>query len=234
VLSVVGELRGAFSNLESLFASLKNNRDVEEIEVFLADVEIRERFYSTLRNFGRALHKALSSDAVCNEIGDELERCKKAFAFFSKIRRDVKIRYADALDGKEYEPMMQNLLDNHLRVKDLKRITEPVDILKREDFERELGFLASPRAKAEAIANRLTKSIKLQREKNPAYYDAFSKRIADALDAYKNKTIADAQFLEIMNAILRIIATNARKSSIRRRLTIRPTRRRFTARFCRR
>ncbi|MBQ7112049.1 MAG: type I restriction endonuclease subunit R [Thermoguttaceae bacterium] len=203
VLSVVGELRGAFSNLESLFASLKNNRDVEEIEVFLADAETRERFYSALRNFGRALHKALSSDAVCNEIGDELERCKKAFAFFSKIRRDVKIRYADALDGKEYEPLIQNLLDEHLRVKDLTRITEPVDILKREDFERELGFLASPRAKAEAIANRLTKSIKLQREKNPAYYDAFSKRIADALAAYKNKTIADAQFLEIMNAILK-------------------------------
>ena len=203
VLSVVGELRGAFSILETLFESIKNKRDVEEIEVFLADAETRERFYSALRNFGRALHKALSSDAVWNEIGDELERCKTAFAFFSKIRRDVKIRYADALDGKEYEPMMQNLLDNHLRVKDLKRITEPVDVLNREDFERELGDLASPRAKAEAIANRLTKSIKTQREKNPAYYDAFSKRIADALAAYQNKTIADAQFLETMNAILK-------------------------------
>ncbi len=202
VLKVVGELRGALSNLEELFTPVKNKNDVEEIATFLKDEETRERFYAALCNFGRALRKALSSDALWNEIGDELEDCRSAFKFFEKIRREVKIRYADALAWKEYEPLMQNLLDENLSVKDLKLITEPVDILNREDFERELGSLASPRAKAEAIANRLTKSIKMQREKNPAYYDAFSKRIADALNEYKDKIVSDAQFLEKMRAIM--------------------------------
>ena len=201
-LSVVGKLRGALSNLEKLFTPVKNKNDVEEIATFLEDKGTREHFYKRLCDLGRALRKALSSDALWNEIGDELERCQLAFKFFEKIRREVKIRYADALAWKEYEPLMQNLLDENLSVKDLKLITEPIDILNREDFERELDELASPRAKAEAIAHRLTKSITENREKNPAYYAAFSKRVADALDEYKGKIISDAQYLEKMRAIM--------------------------------
>lgn len=66
--------------------------------------------------------------------------------FFSKVRRSVKIRYCDAIDNSEYEPLMQNLLDTHLSVAGLKQITNPVDILNKDDFERELEELGSLRA----------------------------------------------------------------------------------------
>ena len=46
---------------------------------------------------------------------------------------------------------MQNLLDTHLSVAGLKQITNPVDILNKDDFERELEELGSLRAKADAI-----------------------------------------------------------------------------------
>ena len=54
---------------------------------------------------------------------DELLKYKQSFTFWQKLRRSVKIRYFDAIDNKEYEPLMQNLLDSHLSVAGLKQIT---------------------------------------------------------------------------------------------------------------
>lgn len=97
---------------------------------------------------------------------------------------------------------MQNLLDTHLSVAGLKQITNPVDILNKDDFERELEELGSLRAKADAITSRLSKSISAKYEENPAYYDSFSKRIKDALDQYKEKVISEAEYLAKMRSIM--------------------------------
>ena len=72
---------------------------------------------------------------------------------------------------------MQNLLDTHLSVAGLKQLTNPVDILNKDDFEKELQELGTLRAKADAITSRLSRSISAKYEENPAYYDSFSKRI---------------------------------------------------------
>ena len=69
------------------------------------------------------------------------------------------IPYCDAIDNAEYEPLMQNLLDTHLSVAGLKKITSPIDILNKDDFEKELEELGSLRSKADAIASRMTRSI---------------------------------------------------------------------------
>ena len=72
---------------------------------------------------------------------------------------------------------MQNLLDTHMTVVGIKQITDPVDILDRDEFEKELCELGTMRSKADAIVSHMTKSIKVNRDENPAYYDNFSKRI---------------------------------------------------------
>ena len=97
---------------------------------------------------------------------------------------------------------MQNLLDSHLSVAGLKQITSPIDILNKDDFERELEELGSLRAKADAITSRLTKSISEKRDENPAYYDSFSKRIKDALEQYKARVISEAEYLSKMRDIM--------------------------------
>ena len=119
-----------------------------------------------------------------------------------KLRRIVKIRYFDAIDKKEYEPLMQNLLDSHLSVAGLKQITAPVDILNKEDFEKEIDSLASNKAKADAIHSGMTKSISEKYDENPAYYDSFSKRIKAVLQEYKDRVINDAEYLSKMKQIL--------------------------------
>ena len=133
---------------------------------------------------------------------DELKQYQNTFIFFSKVRRSVKIRYCDAIDNREYEPLMQNLLDTHLSVAGLKQITSPIDILNKDDFERELEELGSLRAKADAITSKLTRSISEKYQENPAYYDSFSKRIKDALEQYKEKVISEAEYLAKMRTIM--------------------------------
>ena len=133
---------------------------------------------------------------------EDRKKYQYTFVFFSKVRRSVKIRYCDAIDNSEYEPLMQNLLDTHLSVAGLKQLTNPVDILNKDDFERELEELGSLRAKADAITSRLSRSISAKYEENPAYYDSFSKRIKDALEQYKEKVISEAEYLEKMKSIM--------------------------------
>ena len=203
IISVVGDLRQAYTRLDDLFVSLKDKYDAEEVEVFLADEKIREDFYDLLCSFGRTLSMLLNSEVAYEGIErEERERYQSAFIFYSKIRRAVKIRYCDSIDNKEYEPIMQSLLDNHLSVAGIKQITEPIDILNKSAMEKELDSLTSTRAKADAIQSRLTKSISERRVENPAYYDRFSKRIKDTLQEYKAKIISDAERLEKMCQIL--------------------------------
>ena len=203
VLEALGQLRDAYTNLVDLFDDVKNKKDTEAIEVALADEKKRESFYNRLCSFGRALNLALNSDQVYAAIPkDELKCYQDTFVFFSKVRRSVKIRYCDAIDNSEYEPLMQNLLDTHLSVAGLKQITNPVDILNKDDFERELEELGSLRAKADAITSRLSRSISAKYDENPAYYDSFSKRIKDALEQYKEKVISEAEYLAKMKSIM--------------------------------
>lgn len=203
VMSAIGNLRSAYTQLVELFAPVGNIHDTEAVEVFLADDKVRQDFYTLLCAFGRALHLVLNAEQAYNALSkEERQKYQDTFIFFSKVRRSVKLQYCDAIDNVEYEPMMQNLLDTHLSVAGLKKITSPIDILNKDDFEKELEELGSLRSKADAIASRMTRSISEKRDENPAYYDSFSKRIRDALALYKEKVISEAEYLAKMRTIL--------------------------------
>ncbi len=203
VMSAIGNLRSAYTQLVELFAPVGSISDAEAVEVFLADDKMRQDFYTLLCAFGRALHLVLNAEQAYNALSkEERQKYQDTFIFFSKVRRSVKLQYCDAIDNAEYEPLMQNLLDTHLSVAGLKKITSPIDILNKDDFEKELEELGSLRSKADAIASQMTRSISEKRDENPAYYDSFSKRIRDALALYKEKVISEAEYLAKMRTIM--------------------------------
>lgn len=203
VMAAIGNLRSAYTQLVELFAPVGSISDAEAVEVFLADDKMRQDFYTLLCAFGRALHLVLNAEQAYNALSkEERQKYQDTFIFFSKVRRSVKLQYCDAIDNAEYEPLMQNLLDTHLSVAGLKKITSPIDILNKDDFEKELEELGSLRSKADAIASRMTRSISEKRDENPAYYDSFSKRIRDALALYKEKVISEAEYLAKMRTIM--------------------------------
>ncbi len=203
VMACVSRLREAYSHLSDLFVDIKNAEDTEEIEIFLSNVDKRAEFYELLCSFGRALSMVLNSEKAYSAFSkQEIEMYRAAFIFYSKVRRSVKKRYADAIDNKAYEKQMQNLLDTHMSVAGIKQITNPVDILDRDGLEQELKELGTLRSKADAIVSHMTKSIKTNRDENPAYYDNFSKRIKDALEEYKNRVVTEAEYLDKMKTIM--------------------------------
>ncbi|MDE7104320.1 MAG: DUF3387 domain-containing protein, partial [Ruminococcus sp.] len=176
--------------------------DYNEYEDKLADEKLRKEFYERLCEFGKALSIVINSEKAYEALSrEEIDKYKSAFVLFSKMRKSIKIRYADAIDNKEYEPLMQNLLDRNLSVTGLKIITSPVDILDTDTLEQQLKELSSDRAKADAIRSRITKSISEKYDENPAYYENFSKKIRETLEQYKNQIISESEYLSRMMAI---------------------------------
>jgi len=203
VMTVVGELREAYSQLCELFIGIRNKNDVNEYEDKLEDEDLRNDFYNLLCKFGKALAIVVNSEKAYEAVPrEEINKYKSEFIMFSKIRKSVKLRYADAIDNKEYEPIMQNLLDQNLSVTGLKIVTAPVDILDSDGLEKELNELGSARSKADAIRSRMTKSISEKYDENPAYYENFSKKIKEALELYKKQVISEAEYLEKMTKIM--------------------------------
>lgn len=202
IMSVIGDLREAYSQLCDLFVNVKNKNDTNEYEDILADEDMRKNFYNLLCKFGKALAIAVNSEKVYEALpAQEINKYKSEFIMFTKIRKSVKIRYADAIDNKEYEPIMQNLLDQNLSVTGLNIVVAPVDILDKEGMEEQLKELGTPRSKADAIRIRMTKSISEKYDENPAYYENFSRKIKEILEMYKNKIINEAEYLAKMNSV---------------------------------
>lgn len=201
IMKVAGDIRQSYSNLIELFASLKNKDDSEEVELFLGDEKTREEFYFRLCKFGKDLHIMFNSERVYDALKEDAIKYREAFLFYSKVRRSIKFRYGDVVDNKDYEPLMQNLLDTYMSVVGLKHITAPVDIMDKEGVEKELELMGSPRAKADLIHAKLTKSISERRSQNPIYYDSFSKRIKEVLEQYKERVITEAEYLKKMQEI---------------------------------
>jgi len=210
VISVIGTLRHYHTELVNIFIPVKNKSDLEEYEVLLENEELREHFYNVLSQFGRHLAIALESENVYRALGpEELNRYKKDLKFYQELRKNVKLRYSDTIDHREYEAKMQMLMDNYISAEEVIRITNPVDIMDEKGFEEELKRLQSPRAKADAIRTRLSKRIETKWDENPAYYKKFSERIEEALQAYKDKRISEAEYLQRMKEILRDFRTGA-------------------------
>lgn len=203
VISIIATLKHHYAELKSIFREVDKG-DTEAYEVHLEDEEIREQFYSELSQFGRHLKIAIEADVVYNALGEEaILNYKREFKFFQELRRAVKLRYSDDVDFKEYEIQMQKLMDNYIAAEEVLKITKPVDILDNKGFEEELERLQTPRAKADSIRTRLTKSINKRYDENPAFYKKFSQRIKEVLEAYKDKRITEAEYLQRMKDIKR-------------------------------
>ena len=104
----IRKLRGMHDQLLDLFKSIKNKKDMEQYEQFLADEPTRQDFYLRFRAFSRCLHISLSSDKLLDVFTDpEVNRMKRDWRQFSELKRSVQLRYQETVDLKEFEPKIQ-------------------------------------------------------------------------------------------------------------------------------
>jgi type I restriction enzyme, R subunit len=200
--SQIEDLHKSFSDLITIFESIKNKNDVEEYEIFLENKEIRDKFYDNLCTFGSLFGLIMQSDKAYYKVGKEtINKYKNTLKFYQTLRRTVKIRYSESIDHQEYEIKMQKLMDNYVSANEVIRITNPVDVTNTEDFEKELDRIESKRGKADAIRTRLSKTITQKEKEDPAYYKKFSERIEETIEEYRNRRISDSEYLDKMQKI---------------------------------
>lgn len=200
--SEVEKLPGWYSDLWDLFKTVKHSYDEEAYEVLLADDELREEFYSRLSEFGKTLAIALSSEKFLTETDEKtLIRYKADLRKFQSLKASVKLRYAEAIDYRDYEPKIKKLLDTHIQANEVVQLNEPVNIFDDKMFNQvkeEQGVYQTKKttaSKADTIAHATKKVITEKMDEDPAFYEKFSKLIQQAIEDFRAKRISDLDYL---------------------------------------
>ena len=188
------------SNLWDVFKGVKNKADPEQMERHLADEKRRNDFYKALRDFGKCLSIAMSSQKFLEKTpAEDMTRIRREFKMFSDMRISVKRRYADEIDYSEYEPKIKKLLDTHIQSDNVVQTVAPVDILSK-GFSSVHDMVAgydtrSKASSADAIAHALKKTITEKMEEDPAFYTKFSKMIQDVIDSFQTGKMSEDEYL---------------------------------------
>jgi type I restriction enzyme R subunit len=200
--SEIEKLPGRYSDLWDLFKTVKHSYDEEAYEVLLADDELREEFYGRFSEFGKTLGIALSSEKFLSETDEKtLSRYKADLRKFQSLKASVKLRYAEAIDYRDYEPKIKKLLDTHIQANEVVQLNEPVNIFDDEAFmqvKEEQEVYSSKKttgSKADTIAHATKKAITERMDEDPAFYEKFSKLIQQAIEDFRAKRISDLDYL---------------------------------------
>jgi len=198
----VRKLPQRHSDLWEVFKAIRNRRDEEAYELLLADEELREKFYERLSAYSRTLAIALSSSEFLEAAPDaKLEKYKADLRFFMKLRTSVRKRYAEVVDFKEYEARIQKLVDQHVGTGEVEKITDLVNIFDADAFAKEVEKLGSAASKADTIAYRTKRTIHDRMQEDPAFYRRFSEMLEDAIRAFREQRLSDADYLRKVTEI---------------------------------
>jgi type I restriction enzyme R subunit len=141
-----------------------------------------------------------------------LSRYKNDLKRFHNLKAAVKLRYAESIDYRDYEPKIKKLLDTHIQANEVLQLNEPVNIFDENLFnkmkeDRGITDGKSTASKADIIAHATKKAITEKMEEDPAFYEKFSKLIQQAIDDYRAKRISDLEYLNRVSDIKHKVVT---------------------------
>jgi type I restriction enzyme R subunit len=184
--------------LWDLFKPVKNKKDMEQFEQFLADEAIRQEFYEKLKAFSRCLHISLSSDKLLDVFDEgKIDAMKRDWKQFSELRRSVQLRYQETVDVKEFEPKIQKLLDDHVVAMPAETIIEMVNINDPDALKavvEETGVTEASRA--DRIASATRRAITEKLDEDPTFYRSFSELLEATIRDYRAKRISERDYLK--------------------------------------
>ena len=190
------KLPNKHAELWDVFAKVRNKKDVEEFEQFLADEAIRVVFYKKLSEFSNSFRIARSTnDFVLKTSKKQEDTYQKDLVFFQKLRVSVKRRYSESIDFRDYDSKIQKLLDTYVKATEPIQLTKLIDIFDKENFQKELSGLETDAAKADTVAYRTKKFIAENLEDDPVFFERFSKLLEDAIQSWKEKRISEKEYL---------------------------------------
>ncbi|MDD2318585.1 MAG: type I restriction endonuclease subunit R [Geobacteraceae bacterium] len=210
----IEKLPQRYSDLWDIFKEVKNIYDEEAYEVLLADDALREDFYRRLAEYGKSLGIALSAETFIMGVdAEKLKRYKDDLKRFQNLKAAVKLRYAEAIDYRDYEPKIKKLLDTHIQANEVIQLNEPVNIFDEKLFDvvkEEQGVYVAGKttaAKADAIAFATKRVITEKMDEDPAFYEKFSKLIQQAIEDFRAKRLSDLEYLSKVSEIRKKVVT---------------------------
>lgn len=201
----VGKLPQRHADLWDLFREVKNQHDEEAYEQLLADEKLRADFYERLSAYAKTLAIAMSSEQfIVTTPEKKLQSYKNDLKRFTNLKASVKLRYAESVDYRDFEPKIKKLLDTHITASEVIRLNDPVNIFDEKAFKQvveEQGESKATAAKADMIAHATKKAISERLEQDPAFFEKFSKMIQQAIDDFRAKRISDLDYLNKVTEI---------------------------------
>ncbi len=206
----VRQLPQRHAELWDVFKTVANRQDEEAFEQLLADDKIREGFYDRLSAYAKTLAIAMSSEEfITTTPENRLKGFRADLKRFVNLKAAVKLRYAESIDYRDYEPKIQKLLDTHISANEVLKLNEPVNIFDGAAFQQvveEQGHGKPTAAKADMIAHATKRAITEHLDEDPAFFEKFSKLIQQAIDDYRAGRISDLEYLkqasEIKDAVV--------------------------------
>lgn len=209
----ISKLPQRYSDLWDLFKSVKNSKDEEAYEVLLANDEIRDEFYERLSEYSKTLGIALSSEKFIMRVDDnKLKNYKNDLRRFQNLKASVKLRYAESIDYRDYEPRIKKLLDTHIQASEVTKLNDPVNIFDDATFnmvKEEQGIFKkqTTASRADTIAHATKRTITEKMEEDPAFYEKFSKLIQNAIDDFRARRLSDLKYLSTVKDISNKVVT---------------------------
>jgi type I restriction enzyme, R subunit len=205
------------AELWDLFKTVPNHHDQEAFERLLADEKLRGEFYQRLAAYARTLAIALSSERFIAETPEpRLHAYKQDLKRFMNLKAAVKLRYAESVDYRDFEPRIRKLLDTHISASEVVRLNAPVNIFDQAAFqqvvEAQAGVGGGEKglgAKADTIAHATRRAIHERLEQDPAFYERFSKLIQQAIDDYRARRLSDLDYLQRVTEIQRAVVSRS-------------------------
>jgi type I restriction enzyme R subunit len=203
----IQKLPQRYSDLWDIFKEIKNSRDEERYEVLLSDDALRENFYERLTEYGKTLAIALSSEQFIMQTDEaQLKRYKSDLLRFEKLRKAVRLRYAEAIDYGDYDSKIKKLLNTHIQANEVTQLNDPVNIFDDNAFSmvRETQAIyrtQNAAANADHIAHATKRKITENMDKDPAFYEKFSKLIQETIDDFRQQRILALDYLQKVSDI---------------------------------
>lgn len=195
----VAKLKERHTNVWSVFNGVQNKQDSEAMQQWLRPEDVRQDFYDALNEFSKTLQLAISSARFHEDTPqDTVQRYVDDMKYFRSLRAAVKQRYNEAVDYKEYEDQIRNMVDKYIGADEVKRIVEPVNIFEVDNLDEELEGIEGAAAKADFIASRVKKTCVEKMDEDPVLYQKLSEVIDEAIQDYLAKRLSEEAYLQKM------------------------------------
>lgn len=205
------KLPALHDKLLSFFGHIENRLDPEPYrQVFMPKYEsdpdgeevdtrqaIREDFYEVLTKFGMCLKTALSTQSFFEDSAfteDDIRRYKSDLAWFSDLRKTVRMDAQETVDYSEYEGQIRDLIDRYVTGVDVTPGEEPVLIEPVKEPSPDYWSEDKARNETDKIKTRTRKTIEQKLGDDPYAKKVFSAMLKDAIEKAESMFDYTAQF----------------------------------------